>query len=596
MTVVVDPAVTEHAVDARVEAVLPDFAPPTELPVDLNEGPPHGRFDPSAWAYLLHFYKPRWRSLLALLVVSVAQAMILIPLLFCVRLALDVAIRGGDIKLLVLLGAGVFGARIISSILALGARSIGAYVAKAAVAEARLEFLERLYALSRAFHGASDASRLYARIAQLSERVDQATTNALSDAGPAVIVMGAMLAWLIHLNAWLVLFAAPVAPIGWFVARLARTHVRREVRLFQDAYERFCKGVLFVLTHMDLTKARGFEAGELKRQRAIIDAASVASRSMAMSYATYGQAQSLIGGLGAVVILVGGGIAIVHGAFTVGNLVAFLAAAAIFNTQLSRVIGLAPDLIAAEEALVRMRDLGAEGPYEPYPLGGEPLPFGGRIALRDVDIGFRGRPVLNKVTLEIAPGDTIAIIGPNGAGKSTLLNLVLGFLKPEVGVVLADGKPYDVIDLRLLRRDIGLVPQKPTFFAGTVAENIGYGWPDMSRDEIGVAAEEAGATAFIRSLPKGYDTEIGEGGVLVSGGEAQRLAIARALAVRPKLLILDEPTNHLDAEAVRSIMARLLRGPTRMAVVLASHDPAVVDLVRTVYRLENGTLTRVRGG
>ncbi|HWE46911.1 MAG TPA: ABC transporter ATP-binding protein [Caulobacteraceae bacterium] len=559
------------------------------------QAPPRGGFHPSAWRYLLGFYRSRWRSLVGLFLVAVAQALILIPLLFCVRLAIDVAIGRRDVTLLVLLGLGVLGARVVSAILALVARSIGASVAKTAVAQVRLDLIRRLYGLSREFHGASEAGRTYARIAQYTERVDQATTNALSDAGPAIVVMIGMLAWLVHLNAWLVLMAAPVAAIGWFAARLARQHVRREVRIFYEAYERFSKGVLFVLAQMDLTKARGFEAGELRRQGEMIDAASGASRDMAMSYAIYSQTQSLIGGVGAVVILVGGGVAIVHGAFTVGNLIAFLAAAAIFNTQLSRVIGLAPDLIAAEESVARIQELGALGPPEPYGEGGQAIAFSGRVALRDVDIGFRGRPVLSQVSLEIAPGETVAIVGANGAGKSTLLNLILGFLRPSAGAVYADQHPYDAIDLRALRREIGLVPQKPTFFFGTVAENIAYGWPNVEREEIVAAAQWAGAGDFVRGLPKGYDTEIGEGGVLVSGGEAQRLAIARAVIGRPKLLILDEPTNHLDAEAVRSIMAHLLRGPARMAVILASHDPSVVDLARTVYRLENGALTRVRG-
>jgi ABC-type multidrug transport system fused ATPase/permease subunit len=555
----------------------------------------HGKFDPAAWAWLFGFYKARWASLLLLAAVAVGQALVLLPLLWCVRLAIDVAIPGHNVRLLVELGVAVLAARIVSSLLALAARSIGAYVAKTAVAEARLELLRRLYSLSREFHGEAEVGGTYARIAQFSERVDQATTNALSDSLPAIIVMAAMLGWLLHLNAWLVLMALPIAPIGWVAAQLARRHVRAATRHFQNAYERFCKGVLFVIGQMDLTKARGFEAGELAHQKAIIDALSGSSRKMATSYSVYSQTQSLIAGLGAVAILVGGGVAIVHGVFTVGDLLSFLAAATILNTQLSRVVSLAPDLIAAEEALVRMRELGAEGPFEPYAAGGEAIAFTGAVALRGVSIGFRGRAVLNDVSLEIAPGDTVAVVGPNGAGKSTLLNLVLGFLKPESGAVFADDKAYDTVDLRALRRHIGLVPQKPTFFYGTVAENIGYGWPDATRDEIAAAAEEAGAGDFVCGLPKGFDTPIGEGGVLVSGGEAQRLAIARALVAQPKLLILDEPTNHLDADAVRAIMSGLLNGAARPAILLASHDPSVVDLAQTVYRLLDGALTRERG-
>jgi ABC-type bacteriocin/lantibiotic exporter with double-glycine peptidase domain len=583
-----DPEEGDEVLDPLAETLEPEDDEVAPQPVQL-------RFALDAWSYLGRFYGPQMRDLALLGAVAVAQALVLLPPLYCIRTAFDVAIPHRDLKLLLLLGVGVIAARVFASLLAVIARSLGAQIAKTAVAGVRLDLLAHLYDLSRAWFGSSEHARTYNRITQLSERVDQATTLALSDAGPAFVVILAMSIWLVHVNLWLVLMALPVAPIGWVIAAMARRKVRWQVRIFQETYERFGKGVLFVLNQMDLTKMRGFEAGELARQREAVDEVADASRRMAVSYSFYSQAQSVVGGLGAVVILVGGGAEAIDGALTAGDLIAFLAAAAILNTYLTKVISLAPDLIAAEEALIRLRELRTSGPLEPYPPGGEHIGFAGRVSLIDVSVSFRGKPVLNSVNFDIGPGDNIAIVGANGAGKTTLLNLILGFLKPDDGEMLAEGKPFDEVDLRALRREIGVVPQKPTFFAGTIADNIAYGLSHVGRDEIAAAAESAGAHGFIRSLPHGYDTEIGEGGVLVSGGEAQRLAIARALVGRPKLLLLDEPTNHLDAEAVSAIMGRLTRGPDHTALLSVSHDAEVIGLAKTVYRLEGGALTKVRG-
>jgi ABC-type multidrug transport system fused ATPase/permease subunit len=576
--------------------------PTEDMAASVGAPPPTADFDArrswrvslDLWTYLLTYYRPQWRSLALLALVATAQALALLPPLYFVGTAFDVAIPHARLMLLLWLGVGFLAARIVTAALALCARALGARVAKTATARARLDLIARLYRLSPTFFGSTEAGRTHARITQLVERVDQSTTLALSDAAPALLVMTAMLAWLVHLDGWLVLLAAPIAPLAWGTATLARRRVRRHVRIAQDAYEHVNKGVLFVLDHLSLTRSRGFETGELKRQSALLDGLSHASRRMVLSYALYSQVQSLVGAVGAVVILVGGGVAIVEGVMTTGALFEFFGAAVIMNTYLSKVISLAPEMIGAEEALFRMRELSRAGPIDPYGIGGAKIDFTGRAAVRGASYSFRGRPVLRDVSLDIAPGDMIAVIGANGAGKTTLLNVLLGFLKPETGAVLADDLPFESLDLSALRRAMGVVPQKPGFFSGSIAENIAYGWPDLGRDTVAVAAERAGVASFIEGLPACYDTQIGDGGMLLSGGEAQRIAIARALIARPKLLILDEPTNHLDTDTVAAIMHGLTSGRDDMAVLMVSHDPEAVRCAHTVYRLDDGVLSPLR--
>src|SRR6185295_16271490 len=182
----------------------------------------------------------------------------------------------------------------------------------------------------------------------------------------------------------------------------------------------------------------------------------------------------------------------------------------------------------------------------------------------------------------------LAIVGPNGAGKSTLAWLILGAYRPREGVILADGVPYDEIDMVKFRRSIGTVTQHPEFLNGSIAENIGYGTDNCDFEQIKHAAHLALIDDFIESLPNGYDTQVGEGGVLLAGGEAQRLAIARALIRKPRLLILDEPTNHLDRNAIRRLMQQLQTLENRPAILTISHDREVVDFADEVYALRDG--------
>jgi ABC-type multidrug transport system fused ATPase/permease subunit len=223
---------------------------------------------------------------------------------------------------------------------------------------------------------------------------------------------------------------------------------------------------------------------------------------------------------------------------------------------------------------------------------GSALPaFKGCIELEGVSFRRGSRPILRRVDLTIRPGRHVAIRGANGAGKSTLVQLVLGLLKPSEGRLTADGVPYDDLDLAALRRKIGFVPQRPDFFGGTLLENIIYGRPEATTEEVAAALRKAGIDDFVRSLPNGLETLVGEGGVTISGGQGQRLAIAAALVARPPLLVLDEPTNHLDPMAVTAIIDTLRRESADTAVLTISHASALIGSADAVYDLTSGRLT-----
>jgi ABC-type multidrug transport system fused ATPase/permease subunit len=200
--------------------------------------------------------------------------------------------------------------------------------------------------------------------------------------------------------------------------------------------------------------------------------------------------------------------------------------------------------------------------------------------------------VLDGVDLTIAPGEVVALVGPSGAGKSTVASLLLRFYDPQGGQVLFDGHDVRTLDPRWLRAHIGTVAQEPILFSTTVAENIRYGRPGASDQEVQDAAAAANAHPFVTRFPDGYQTLVGERGVQLSGGQKQRVAIARALLKDPRLLVLDEATSALDAESehlVREALERLMRGRTTLII---AHRLSTVKGADRVVVLDGGRIVQ----
>jgi ABC-type multidrug transport system fused ATPase/permease subunit len=194
----------------------------------------------------------------------------------------------------------------------------------------------------------------------------------------------------------------------------------------------------------------------------------------------------------------------------------------------------------------------------------------GHVAFDGVTFAYSdGHPVLHDISLEVRAGETVALVGASGAGKTTLASLLLRFYDPSAGRVSLDGHDVKALTIASLRRQIALVLQEPVLFGATIGENIAYGRPGASDDEIRAAAHAAGAHDFIAALPHGYATPIGERGAMLSGGQRQRLSIARAFLKDAPVLILDEPTSALDAETeamLLNALRRLMRGRTTLII------------------------------
>ncbi|HZL99733.1 MAG TPA: ABC transporter transmembrane domain-containing protein [Planctomycetota bacterium] len=284
------------------------------------------------------------------------------------------------------------------------------------------------------------------------------------------------------------------------------------------------------------------------------------------------------------------------GAMTGGELTAFIMYGITVGFSVAGLGEIWAELMRARGASARVFALLDRQPELPTSGGERPASVRGRLELREVSFAYATRPdvpALHGVGFVIEPGEVVALVGPSGAGKSTVAALIPRFYDPQAGAVLLDGTDIRRLDPLWLRGRIGSVAQEPLLFSTTIGENIRYGRPDATADQVEAAARVAHCHEFIVKLPQGYDTPVGERGVQLSGGQRQRVAIARAALRDPAILILDEATSALDAESealVKDALSHLMRG--RTSLVIAHRLSTVKDADRVVV-LEAGRVVQV---
>lgn len=433
-------------------------------------------------------------------------------------------------------------------------------------------------------------------------RLDRGITGflaALTELGfntlPAVVYLGISLAVMLHLDWRLSLIALAFAPLPALIGVWAAPEqIRRERRLLERwsaLYSRFNE----VLGGIVTVKSFVMEDAEKRRFLDGVDEANAEVIRGVRRDTGVGAAKNAVALLARLAVIGAGGVLVVRGQATVGTLVAFLG-------YIGGLFGPVQGLTNAYQTLRRasvsldviFSILDAPDAVRDAP-GARTLPaVRGAVSFERVTFGYGpDRCVIRELDLTVAPGEVVAIVGPSGVGKTTLMALLQRFHDPDAGVVRFDGVDVRELDQRWLRRQIGVVLQDPLLFNDTVANNIAYGRPGATREEIRAAAALANADAFIERLPGGYDTIVGERGGRLSAGERQRIAIARALLKDPRILILDEATSALDAETealVQEALERLVRG--RTTFIVAHRLSTVVNADRIVV-LRDGAIAEM---
>jgi ABC-type multidrug transport system fused ATPase/permease subunit len=531
------------------------------------------------------FLRGSRRRLLASVGTTLVQSGLLVLVGLLIRRAFDREIPGDHIGALAAVGAAILGLALLSAALAVLTRYLVLAAVKDSISRLRVALLERLNTLPATWYDRADAGSLHATVVQDSERLDMVGNALAGLVAPAVVVGTGLSVALLVINPLLFGILAISLPVLAVLTRRLDSRVRQRTRVWQLAFDRFSSRVQRSVRARPLIRAQAAEPVELDAGRLEVVELSESGRAMAWLHGAYTQLHGTVATVSGVIVLVVGGALVARGSMSLGSLLSFYTLVALLRSQGSVVLATLPQAISGRESLARLVAILDAPDREPY--RGSRLPSLRRsLTLHDVEFGYTpGVPVLRGFTLELERGERVALIGPNGAGKTTVAALALGLYRPWRGWVAADGIAYDELDIRALRRLVGLVPQRPILLPASVAENIAYGGDPVDPARVREAAALATVDDFVDRLEHGYETHVGEDGDLLSGGERQRIALARALVRNPAFLILDEPTSSLDREAVSRVLANLRALAHDPAVLVISHDWSVIDDADRVVEL-----------
>jgi len=544
----------------------------------------------------MRLLKPYWimvvGTLVSLLVAT--GAMLIVPRLS--QAIIDQGIAQGNSRLILWMALAMVGVALLRAVFQFAQGALAARTAQGIAFDLRNALYEKIQSLSFSYHDQVQTGQLLTRATSDVEVVQRFVGHGAVMLLSAVFMMVGALAVLFSLNWRLALVMVAVIPVTFGLFAL---FARRAMPLFKEVQQRLSN--LNVVLQENLAgvrvvkafareehEARRYEAANLEFYDINLRVTNILSLAFPTIFGVFNLTTLAIYWLG--------GLQVIGKTLTVGELVAFASyvGAAFFPVMMiSTIVAMLSSAAASAERIYDILDAHSEVVDKPDAI---PLPrVQGRVEFEHVTFRYSkgGEPVLKDVSFVAEPGQRVALLGATGSGKSTIINLIPRFYDVDEGRVLIDG--YDVRDVQLasLRSQIGIVLQETNLFEGTIRENIAFGRPDASFEEVVAAAKAAEAHDFITSFVDGYDTRVGERGVTLSGGQKQRVAIARALLLDPRILILDDATSNVDLATeyrIQRALDRLMAGRTsfiiaqRVATVLNADQILVLDRGEIVAR------------
>ncbi|TDF65956.1 ABC transporter ATP-binding protein/permease [Cupriavidus sp. L7L] len=558
--------------------------------------------------YVWHY---KWRVMLALACLVAAKVANLgVPVLMK-RLIDSMNITAGDPRALLVVPVGLivaYGMLRLSATLFTELREIlFSKVTQSAVREIALQVFRHLHALSLRFHLDRQTGGMSRDIERGTRGIQSLISYSLYSILPTLVEMGLVIGFFIlHYDIW---FAAITgcALVSYIVFTIVvtewRTHFRRKMN---ELDSRANQKAIDSLLNFETVKYFGNEEYEARRyDENLLNYRAAAIRSQnSLSFLNFGQQVIIAAGL--ILILWRATVGVVDGKLTLGDLVLVNTLMIQLYIPLNFLGVIYREIKQATTDMDRMFVLlGTHQEVADSP-GAQPLKVNGaQVRFRDVRFGYEpDRTILDGVDFNIAAGTTTAVVGHSGSGKSTLARLLFRFYDANSGAIEIDGQDIRAITQDSLRRAIGIVPQDTVLFNDSIYYNIAYGRPDATREEVIAAAQAAQIDTFIRELPQGYDTPVGERGLKLSGGEKQRVAIARTLLKNPPVLVFDEATSALDSRTEQAIQAELMRLAQNRTTLLIAHRLStvvhadqilVMDHGRVVERGTHAELMRARG-
>jgi ATP-binding cassette subfamily B protein/subfamily B ATP-binding cassette protein MsbA len=563
------------------------------------------------------YIRCRWRALAVILLLTMAAALVTALMPWPLKILVDYALGDAALPPMIDRTLGYFGLS-PSPLLLIAAASIaslGMFALNSAlevsltwywsatgqrmVYDLASALFHRLQRLSLMFHSRSTVGDLLSRLTADTwcvYTVAQALLITPAQNLFTLLMIGAI-AW--QMDPGLTLLSLLVSPVLAGSAVFFGSRLRRRARQSREAQSSVMAFVHQMLTALPVVQAFGTERRNQSHYRRLSRNAVTRSQRNVLLRNSFGLINGLTMTAGAAIVLYAGGQRVLSGALSVGSLLVFVAYLQSMQRAIESLLNTYGNLKSAEASADRVLEvLDADEQVSDKP-GAAALPTprrGGapRIRLESVSFGYQpGRAVLRDISFEVQPGETIALVGPTGAGKTTLVSLIPRFFDPWQGRVTLNDRDLRDISLASLRGKVSLVLQDPFLLPLTVAENIAYGRPDASREQIVAAARAANADAFIRALPRGYETRLVERGATLSGGQKQRLSIARALLKDAPILILDEPTSALDAETEALLVEALERLTRERTTFVIAHRLSTIRHADRILVLDHGSVAEL---
>jgi ATP-binding cassette subfamily B protein len=475
-----------------------------------------------------------------------------------------------DNQLVTWLLTGLVGAAFLAWLLDWAKNYILALVSERIGSDLRTTTYEHLQGLSLEYFGGKRTGDLMARISSGSDRICVFLSSHLLDFATDILMILMTSVILVSIDPWLALVTlAPLPFIAWLI-HLVRNKLHHGFDQIYRIWSEVTSVLADTIPGIRVVKAFAQEKREAQRFR------EANARNLAVNdrvnkvWSLFTPTVTFLTEVGLLVVWGFGIWQVSKRAITVGVLIAFLTYINRFYSRLgsmSRIVSVSQKAAAGAKRIFDILDHVSSVPEPTHPVHLKHV--SGALELQNVSFRYGTRTILNDVSISIEPGEMIGLVGHSGSGKSTLVNLICRFYDVAEGSIRLEGVDIRSLPISEYRRNIGLVLQEPFLFFGTIAENIAYGNPEASREEIIAAARAAHAHEFILRLPQGYDSLVGERGQALSGGERQRISIARALLIDPPILILDEATSSVDTETEMEIQAaldNLIRGRTTLAI------------------------------
>lgn len=545
---------------------------------------------------LLSYLHPyRGKLVLALICMALVSLTTLAVPWILGRELIDRVILAKNLSLLNLIAIALVVLVAIKGLFSYGQTYLMSFVGYRVITDLRNKVYQHLQRLSLSFYKRKRTGEIMSRVVTDVNVLQEVVVESIAKMILNLLIIAGVLGFIFYIHWRLSLCVLGVIPLLALTVRKFGSHIRKFSTSVQVKIADISSLLQETIAGIEVVKSFATEKKEAKRfqQENILNFRLAMRRTQAV--ALLSPLIEIITTIGLSAILWYGAWEVIRGVLTPGKLISFLGYVSLAIkplNQLGTTYSLYQRALASAERIFEILDT---EPEIKELRGAVTLPpVEGYIGFKDISFGYDSNElILEDINLEIKPGERVALVGPSGVGKTTLASLIPRFYDPISGVIAIDGYDVKKVKLASLRQQISIVPQETILFNGTIGDNIAYGRPEATEEEIAEAARRANVDRFIESLSRGYDTEVGERGVKLSGGERQRIAIARAILRNPRILILDEATSAVDAETELLIQQALSRLMKDRSTLIIAHRLSTIQNANKVVVLNERRIEEI---